>query len=446
MSKPDRNSNYNLLRKFWQKEEISSSDIEDRVRRTWQNHENPSDEKQENLKITPPDIKNIGEIVFDCYFVNFAWGYKFTGFCVNRSGQVYTYEPDRDYWSNLYDVPEILTGSEFRRKLINHKSAGEIQPDKLREMIALILPASKGEMVFENQVACDAGCVRFVAYIYDSGNDIYRTVLLHQGGDDNVINTSNEAETLYDWLSELMEKIDRAQRDEVLAERRNQPLCECPYLYLDLQYRKLHDGNQTQDATILCAAGVTIEGALQSLGVSISVGKHEEHWIGFLTQLENRGLSGVRLIISDSYAGLDTARKAVFDEVPFQRCQFHLQQEAKNLAPHPDLQEDIARELRTVFDAPDLQTAQSRLAEMVEMHYKSTPRLARWLEREVPDGLTVFSFPTDHQKHLKNTNIFRGAIHIPTTQVYQNEEACLRSFSEALFRFQTINANYIPQM
>jgi putative transposase len=120
-----------------------------------------------------------------------------------------------------------------------------------------------------------------------------------------------------------------AQLDETLEAWRNRPLGEFPYVFLGARYEKVRQNGQVRDAAILIAVGVGQAGKRQVLGVSVSLSEYEIHWRIFLQSLVARGLSGVQLITSDDDAGLKAARIAIFGGVPWQRCQFHLQQNAK---------------------------------------------------------------------------------------------------------------------
>ena len=105
-----------------------------------------------------------------------------------------------------------------------------------------------------------------------------------------------------------------AQLDEVLQEWRERPLGEITYLYVDARYEKVREAGQVRDAAVLVASGITPEGERQVLGVSVSLSEHETHWKAFLTGLKDRGLNGVKLVISDDHAGLGAARRAVFGQ------------------------------------------------------------------------------------------------------------------------------------
>ena len=69
-------------------------------------------------------------------------------------------------------------------------------------------------------------------------------------------------------------------------------------------------------AAVLLACGVSDQGHRDVLGCSVSLSEAEVHWRAFLSQLKDRGLYGVELIVSDAHEGLGAARKAVFPEYP----------------------------------------------------------------------------------------------------------------------------------
>jgi putative transposase len=225
--------------------------------------------------------------------------------------------------------------------------------------------------------------------------------------------------------------------DETLQEWRTRPLDECSYLYLDAHYEKVRDHGQIRDAAVLIASGVTPDGKRRILGVSVSLGEHEVHWRTFMQSLVTRGLRGVRLIISDDHAGLKAARQAVFGGVPWQRCQFHLQQNAQAYVPRVEQRATVAADLRNIFNAPDRVTAEALLKRTIEKYAQSAAKLAAWLERDLPEGLTVFNFPAPHQRRLRTVNgIERVNREIErrtrVVSIFPNESACLRLITAIL--------------
>ena len=192
--------------------------------------------------------------------------------------------------------------------------------------------------------------------------------------------------------------------DEELGAWRSRPLGEMAYLILDARYEKIRHGGSVVSCAALVAIGVTSEGGRSILGVSVSLSEAEVHWRQFLASLQDRGLHGVRYIVSDDHAGLRQAREARFAGVPWQRCQFHLAQNALHYVPTLSMRREAARDLRGVLDASDRSEADQRLAALVKKYADSAPRLAAWLDENIPEALAVFSLPAAHRRKLRTTN------------------------------------------
>jgi transposase-like protein len=196
-----------------------------------------------------------------------------------------------------------------------------------------------------------------------------------------------------------------AQRlDAELQQWRERALGTFAYLVLHARYEKVRQNGQLLDCAVLIALGIGPAGKRTLLGVSAALSEAEVHWRNFLKSLLARGLSGVQFIVSDDHAGLQAARTAVFPAVPWQRCRFHLQQNAQAYVPRLDQRAEVARAIRSVFDSPSRSAADQRLKEIVVHYRASAPKLAAWLEENLPQGLTVFALPGAHQKRMRTTN------------------------------------------
>ncbi len=196
-----------------------------------------------------------------------------------------------------------------------------------------------------------------------------------------------------------------AELDAQLSAWRERPLGRCSYLILDARYEKVRHGGSVIDCAVLVAMGVREDdGKRMLLGVSVSLSEAEVHWRKFLEGLRQRGLEVTKMITSDDHAGLRAARRAVFPNLPWQRCQFHLQQNAQAYVPNVALRPQVARDLRSVFNCADRGEADERLAKLVEKYRRPAPKLAEWMETNVPQGLAVFALPEPHRRRLRTTN------------------------------------------
>lgn len=192
--------------------------------------------------------------------------------------------------------------------------------------------------------------------------------------------------------------------DEQFEQFRNRPIEEICYLILDAIYLKVRYNGSVIDMAILLAYGVTPEGKREILGVSASLSEAEVHWREFLQSLQSRGMRGLRLVISDDHAGLKKARMAVFPSVPWQRCLFHLCQNAQSYAPKKSMKAEIAEVMREIFNSPTLEMAQEMKRQALEKYKKRAPEFAKWLEENADESLTFYQFPKEHWKKIRTSN------------------------------------------
>ena len=193
--------------------------------------------------------------------------------------------------------------------------------------------------------------------------------------------------------------------DEELEAWRTRPLGEYRYLILDARYEKVRHGGQVISCALLSAVGVGPDGKRSVLGASVSLSEAEVHWRAFLSSLRERGLFGLTMISSDDHQGLKAARQAVFPGVLWQRCQFHLQRNAQSYVPRLEMREGVAACIRSIFNAPDRVEAERLLAKAIDTYREPAPKLASWMEENIPEGFSVFALEPKHRRRLRTTNL-----------------------------------------
>ena len=235
-------------------------------------------------------------------------------------------------------------------------------------------------------------------------------------------------------------QVSRAARllDDELEAWRTRPLGEIKYLMLDARYEKMRHGGIVRDAAVLSVIGIGPDERRRVLGVSIALSEAEVHWRAFLESLQARGMRGVEFVVSDDHAGLRAARRAVLGGATWQRCQFHLARNAIHHAPNVAIRKRIGSELRAVWNANTLAKAETTLSEIVSGYRDTAPKLAQWLEENVPEALAVFSLPEHHRRRMRTSNPMERAVQqelkrrTVKVRVFPNEASLERLVSAVL--------------
>ena len=221
--------------------------------------------------------------------------------------------------------------------------------------------------------------------------------------------------------------------DPELTAWRERPLTapSYPYVWVDARYEHVRiDGRVVSQGVLLVSGLRGDDGRRELLGVAVADTESEATYQDVFRSLKARGLSGVRLVISDDHAGLRQAITRHFQGAGWQRCQVHV---ARNLLGQvaKTKRAEVAAGLREVFAAPTRTQALTVARRLAQQCGSSHPRVAEHLEEELEDCLACLAFPIEHQLRIRTTNGMERLSQelkrrTRVVRIFPNREACLR--------------------
>jgi len=177
---------------------------------------------------------------------------------------------------------------------------------------------------------------------------------------------------------------------------------EWPYLWLDATYLKVRESGRVVSVAVIVAVAVTTEGRREIVGLHIGPSEAEIFWTDFLRDLVKRGLTGVKLVISDAHEGLKAAIRRVLGAT-WQRCRVHWTRNALAYVPKAH-QTMVAAGLRQAFQQPDQVAARASLSHFADQLHNRWPKLKVFVDDSLDDVLAYMSFPAQHRTKLHSTN------------------------------------------
>jgi putative transposase len=226
-----------------------------------------------------------------------------------------------------------------------------------------------------------------------------------------------------------------------------------PYLYLDATYLKVRWGASVTNMALLACVGVDEEGFREVLAVEVAGSEKGAAYASLLRGLIDRGLDGVRLVVSDDHEGIKAAVASELPGTEWQRCTVHFERNVLSHVPSTSMAE-VAEDLKAIFKVRRLKTAETLTEEFVELYKKSYPKAVSVFEAGIEDALTYLSFPGSHHARIRTTNLLERLFkevkrRTRVVGVFPNEtsastlatEIALRSSEEwALRRYLTMDA------
>ncbi len=177
-----------------------------------------------------------------------------------------------------------------------------------------------------------------------------------------------------------------------------------PYVWLDATYVKVREAGRVVSMAALVATGVAVSGERRILGLELAPGNDEgSAWPAFIRSLCERGLAGVRLVISDDHPGLVAAVREQLLGAAWQRCRVHFARNAQDLVPR-SARSMVATVIRSIFEQPDEASARAQLRRVIDGIRPRFPAVADLLTNAEPDLLVHFTFPDTHRRQIRSTN------------------------------------------
>lgn len=176
-----------------------------------------------------------------------------------------------------------------------------------------------------------------------------------------------------------------------------------PYLYLDATFLDARWARSVENISALVAYGVDGTGHRRLLALTLGAEESEQSWAELLTQVCERGLRGVELVIADDHRGLANAVRRQLPEARRQRCTVHLERNVLTKAPQR-LRGRVAKQLRWIFDAADATEARKRLHEFAQGLGRQVPEALRCLDDGFAAATQFYAFPREHWVRIRSTN------------------------------------------
>ncbi len=179
---------------------------------------------------------------------------------------------------------------------------------------------------------------------------------------------------------------------------------EHPYVYLDGIVLKRSWAGEVRNVSVLVAVGVSTNGHREILGVAEGAKEDKAGWSGFLKYLKERGLKGVKLIISDACIGLIESLGDFYPEAKWQRCTVHFYRNIFSFVPKTKMKE-VTIMLKAIHASEDLEAAHEKASSVaMKMRNMKLHQAAEILQRGIAETLSYYSFPSSHWRRIRTNN------------------------------------------
>lgn len=177
-----------------------------------------------------------------------------------------------------------------------------------------------------------------------------------------------------------------------------------PYVYLDGVWLKRSWGGEVRNVSVLAAIGVDQNGYRHVLGVCEGCKEDKASWLEFVRSLRARGLTGVRLFITDKCLGLLASLSEVFPDARWQRCVVHWYRNVFTVTP-TGKRRKVAAMLKAIHAQEDRDAALEKAKTVVEkLREMKLNKAADRVEEGASETLTYMNFPSEHWQKIRTNN------------------------------------------
>jgi transposase-like protein len=220
-----------------------------------------------------------------------------------------------------------------------------------------------------------------------------------------------------------------AALDEKVRKFREGPLGEIRYVWVDALYEKVRVDDRVESLAVVIATGANLQGRREVLGFDVITAESEEGWAEFFKGLKERGLRGVKLVISDAHTGLKNAVRKVL-KVEWQRCKVHFYRNVLVHVPKRS-QAEVSEAMKGVFVQRDEKSAKTKAADLVRQFQARFAKAMEIFEAGIDDVLSYLHYPQPHRVRISSTNpLERLNLEIRrrtrVVGIFPNPAACLR--------------------
>jgi putative transposase len=240
-----------------------------------------------------------------------------------------------------------------------------------------------------------------------------------------------------------LEEMDQAEVSPTLISNANDAVIEqakawqCrpldalyPVVYFDVLNVKMREQGRVESRAVCIAAGITLGGKMEVLGLWTSAKQGAEFWLQVLTELQNRGVKDIFIACVDDLKGFPRAIETVYPKTSVQLCIVHLVRASLNYVSWKE-RRLVAQDLKLIYRAASLEEAECQLADFAKQWDKRYPSISALWQRNWQGVIPLFQFPPEIRKVIYTTNAIeslnlrlRNAIR--TRVAFLGEEAVLK--------------------